>query len=101
MFSAPIVTGLLRQTLGFQGVVVTDALDAPPPAATPHAAARAIGAGVDLLLYTSDRAARQGYASLLADAPAAPTLRAELRAPARGSTRSRRGSRAAGGPTCS
>ena len=38
VFSRPIVTGLLRGTLGFNGVVVTDALDAPTPARTPHAA---------------------------------------------------------------
>ena len=31
MFSRPIVTGLLRGKLGFDGVVVTDALDAPAP----------------------------------------------------------------------
>ena len=78
LFSRSIVTGLLRGTLGFGGVVVTDAIDAPAPAATPHAAARAIAAGVDLLLYTTTGASERGYASLLADAAASATLRAEL-----------------------
>jgi len=78
VFSPKIVTNLLRGKLGFAGVVVTDALDAPTPAATPHAAARAIAAGVDLLLYTSATAARRGYESLLADAQADARLRQEI-----------------------
>jgi len=78
VFSRRIVSGLLRGRLGFRGVVVTDALDAPAAARTPHAPARAVGAGVDLLLYTGERASEAGYASLLADAAASPRLRREL-----------------------
>jgi len=78
VFSRRIVSGLLRGTLGFRGVVVTDALDAPAPARTPHAPARAIEAGVDLLLYTGESASEAGYASLLADASRSPQLRREL-----------------------
>jgi beta-N-acetylhexosaminidase len=70
VFSRPIVTGLLREQLGFGGVVVTDALDAPAPARAPHAAALAIQAGVDLLLYTSGSSAHAGYVELARDHPA-------------------------------
>jgi beta-N-acetylhexosaminidase len=80
VFSRTIVTNLLRGSLGFDGVVVSDALDAPTPNATPHAPARALGAGVDLLLYTSGSAARRGYESLLADASRSAALRARLTA---------------------
>ena len=82
VFSYPIATQLLRGKLGFDGVVVTDALDAPTPAAATHAPARAITAGADLLLYTSAAAARRGYESLLADAQAVPLLRQHIAAAA-------------------
>ena len=101
VFSRPIVSGLLRGKLGFRGVVVTDALDAPAAAATPHAPARAIGAGVDLLLYTGERASEAGYASLLADASAGPTLRRRLAAAAARIDALKRWLAEAGGPTCS
>ena len=41
VFSHTIVTGLLRDTLGFRGVVVTDALDAGAVAHVSNAPARA------------------------------------------------------------
>jgi beta-N-acetylhexosaminidase len=83
VFSRPIVTGLLRGELGFGGVVVTDALDAPAASRTPHAAARAIAAGVDLLLYSRTVPSELGYASLVADASRSAPLRAELAAAGR------------------
>jgi len=83
MFSRPIVTGLLRDELTFGGVVVTDALDAPAAARTPHAAARAIAAGVDLLLYSRTAPSEAGYASLVADAARSASLRADLAAAGR------------------
>ena len=101
MFSRRIVSGLLRGHLGFRGVVVTDALDAPPAAATPHAPARAIGAGVDLLLYTGERASEDGYASLLADASASATLRTQLRTAVGRIDALKQWLTAAGGPSCS
>lgn len=100
VFSRPIVSGLLRGKLGFRGVIVTDALDAPAAAATPHAPARAIGAGVDLLLYTGERASEAGYASLLVDASAGPTLRRQLTAAAGRIDALKRWLAEAGGPSC-
>jgi beta-N-acetylhexosaminidase len=78
VFSRPIVTGLLRGSFGFGGVVVSDALDAPVPYAMPHAPARALAAGVDLLLYTSSSAAHAAYVQLTADASANGSLRATI-----------------------
>jgi beta-glucosidase-like glycosyl hydrolase/CubicO group peptidase (beta-lactamase class C family) len=55
--SRPVVTGLLREDLGFDGLIVTDGLDMAgvtkyfPPG---DAAVRALEAGVDVLLLSSD-----------------------------------------------
>jgi len=53
--SRPIVTGLLREKMGFQGVVVTDALEmagATSRGSFGEVAVQAIEAGCDLLLYS-------------------------------------------------
>jgi beta-N-acetylhexosaminidase len=78
VFSHPIVSGLLRRSLGFRGVVVTDALDAPAAARTPKAPVRALAAGVDLLLYTSGSTAHYGYQELAAAARQSAATRAQL-----------------------
>lgn len=55
-FSRPIVQGLLREKLGFQGVVITDALEMQGAAAgrTPaETGLAALAAGCDLLLYAN------------------------------------------------
>jgi beta-N-acetylhexosaminidase len=78
MFSRPIVTTLLRRRMGFNGVVVTDALDAPAAARTPDAPARALAAGVDLLLYTGSSAAHAAYVELARDAETSPAVRANI-----------------------
>lgn len=69
--SAPVVTGLLRQGLGFEGVVVTDSLamaavaDRYSPA---DSAVAALRAGADLLLMPPDaRAARDGIVAAVRD----------------------------------
>src|ERR1019366_7390037 len=100
VFSRPIVTGLLRGTLGFHGVVVSDALDAPGAVSTPHATTLAIEAGVDILLYTSDWVSPQGYASLLADAGRSPALRTELAQAGARIRALKAWLTAAGGPAC-
>jgi beta-N-acetylhexosaminidase len=70
-FSPAIVKGLLRDKLGFDGVVITDDLDAPSVTQTTSpgsAASSALNAGDDLLLFakiagSSDKA----FASLITD----------------------------------
>ena len=78
VFSHAIVSNLLRGTLGFRGVVVTDALDAPAPARTPSAPVRALAAGVDLLLYTSGSTAHHGYEELVAASQRSAKTRAQV-----------------------
>jgi beta-N-acetylhexosaminidase len=55
--SAAAVTGLLRRTLGFKGLIVTDSLSADAVSdagySLPSAAVAAISAGSDLLIYNS------------------------------------------------
>jgi len=77
-FSSSIINGILRQQLGFKGVTVTDSLTAPAPSAIPHAATKAELAGSDLLIWGSEPAAEQGYATLVADAPGSAALRTRL-----------------------
>jgi beta-N-acetylhexosaminidase len=66
-FSPAIVQGLLRDRLGFDGVVVTDDLEAPAIESAPGiAAAKALRAGSDLLLFaTSPGASDDALTSLV------------------------------------
>jgi beta-N-acetylhexosaminidase len=82
VFSSRIVSGLLRTQLGFTGVIVSDTLTVPGALRTPHAATRAIDAGVDLLLFGGESASKEAYATLAADAARSATLRARLAASA-------------------
>jgi beta-N-acetylhexosaminidase len=65
VLSRPIVTGLLRQKLGFDGVVISDDMLAPGPSGRANAAVRALSAGVDIVLYSGESASAAGYAELL------------------------------------
>jgi beta-N-acetylhexosaminidase len=59
-FSAPLLQGLLRDELGFTGVIVSDALDmagASADTGVPEAAVKALVAGCDLLCLGSDTGA--------------------------------------------
>jgi beta-N-acetylhexosaminidase len=78
LYSKRIVEGLLRKRLGFQGVVVTDSMDAPAAAGPVDGPARALRAGIDLLLYTSAASSAAAFRSLVADARKDPALRARL-----------------------
>jgi len=69
-FSAKVLDGVLRQQLGFQGVIVTDALNMTPARRWPagEAAVRALQAGNDLLLMPADPvAAYNGILTALKD----------------------------------
>ena len=75
-FSAPIATALLRDTLGFDGLVFTDSMRmraitrmVPPGVA----AARAVAAGHDVVLHSpDDRAALAGVREAVADGSIGP-----------------------------
>ena len=80
VLSQPIVTGLLRVSLGYGGAVISDAFEAPGPSSRPHPGATALNAGVDLLLYTSEPTGADGYGALLAAAQAGLVSHAALAA---------------------
>jgi beta-N-acetylhexosaminidase len=80
--SRPIVQDLLRDELGFRGVVVTDSLEAQASLATGRittVSERALRAGADLLLLTGKGSYRPVYEHLLAAAKQSPELRARVR----------------------
>jgi beta-N-acetylhexosaminidase len=83
-WSPAIVSTLLRDTLGFQGVTITDSLDGTAHArglSTRVLADRAARAGTDLILVTGSEATSRGvYAALLAHATAGSIPDATLRA---------------------
>lgn len=72
--SKKVITGLLRETLGFQGLVVTDGMNMAAIAknwGAADAAVLAVNAGVDLLTYTeSTTASCTAYDAVLAAAQA-------------------------------
>ena len=79
--SAPIIEGLLRDELGFRGVVVTDSMEARASLATgalEKASERAVRAGADLLLLTGRGSYRPVYDHLLAIARTDPTFRTRV-----------------------
>jgi len=77
MFSRPVVTGELRERLGFAGVALTDDLQVPavgrfgPPG---RRALLAAGAGNDLLLFAQDEAAGAAAVDALEEAYASGRL---------------------------
>jgi beta-N-acetylhexosaminidase len=76
--SHSIVEGLLRDSLGFRGVVVTDSMEAAASLATGSIAVtseRAVRAGADLVLLTGRGSYRPVYAHLLARARSSPSFR--------------------------
>jgi beta-N-acetylhexosaminidase len=86
-FSKQAVTGLLRDQLGFDGVVTTDDLSAAQQVgqwAPADRATLAIDAGVDLLLVSTDPSVfAEMYSAVLARAQSDPAFAAEVDAAAR------------------
>ena len=83
--SRPIVTGLLRERLGYDGVIVTDSLEASAVLArsgVADAAERSIRAGADLILMTGSASWNDVFPHLLAEARRDPAFRARIRASA-------------------
>jgi beta-N-acetylhexosaminidase len=80
--SAPILDDLLRRRLGFDGVVVTDSMEARASIATggiTTVSERAVRAGADLLLLTGRGSYRPVYDHLLALARRSPAFRLRVR----------------------
>ena len=80
VLSRPIVTGLLRGKLGFDGVVISDAFEAPGPQGHAAPNAKALAAGVDVLLYTSEAGGKGAFDELLAAAQSGELPLSTLRA---------------------
>jgi beta-N-acetylhexosaminidase len=79
--SAVILRGLLRDRLGFRGVIVTDSMEAVAVArrsSLPEAAVRSLQAGADLLLLTGNGSFRPVTRHLRALARRDPGFRARL-----------------------
>ena len=80
--SRPIVTGLLRRRLGYEGVVVTDSLEAAAVLARSgiaDAAEHSIRAGADLILMTGSASWNAVYPRVLAEARRDPAFRKQIR----------------------
>ncbi len=99
-FSSTIISGLLREQLGFQGVTVTDSLTAPAAERIPHTATRAMLAGSDLLIFGAESASERGYSTLLADAAGSSRLQARLTQAATRIRALKAWLAADGGPSC-
>jgi beta-N-acetylhexosaminidase len=80
--SRAIVTGLLRGELGFDGVIVTDSMEAQAlldRSGVATAAERSVDAGVDLLLMTGSASWNEVFPRLLDRARESPAFRKRVR----------------------
>lgn len=78
VLSRRVVTGLLREKLGFGGVTISDTL-AAPSVASATTALKASRAGVDMLLYIDDAVAATAYQNVLAAAESGELSQAPIR----------------------
>jgi len=69
-FQGPIITGILREELGYDGVITTDSITMGGswPSIRSRAAIKAIEAGVDVILLKDDNSLRYEAHKALADA---------------------------------
>lgn len=79
--SETIVKGLLRDSLGFKGLIVTDAMNMGGVVNVPNAATKAISAGCDIVLMPLD--AKKTHAELLASYKTDKVFRAKVDAAAK------------------
>jgi beta-N-acetylhexosaminidase len=80
--SRAVVTGLLRQRLVFEGVIVTDSLEAAAVVARSgiaDAAERSMRAGADLILMTGSASWNDVYPRLLSEARTDPAFKKRIR----------------------
>jgi beta-N-acetylhexosaminidase len=80
--SRPILTGLLRNALGYSGVVITDSIEAAAARATGQTeqiAVRSIAAGNDIVLTTGRGSWIRTYRALLAEARSSPAFRIRVK----------------------
>ena len=80
--SQPIIQGLLRDEMGFKGVVITDSTEAKAVqtiTGVQEAAVRNIRAGVDIVLTTGRGSYNQVYRALLGEARRDPAFRARVK----------------------
>lgn len=83
--SPAVVSGLLRRRLGFDGVIVTDSMEAQAVISRTDvatAAQRSLRAGADLILMTGSASWNSVYPRLLARARSSAGFRARIRASA-------------------
>lgn len=78
LFSSRIVTDLLRKRLRFDGVIITDSMEAPGARSVNGASIAAIRAGVDVLLYTTSDSSEAAFAHLEQVARDDATFRSRL-----------------------
>jgi beta-N-acetylhexosaminidase len=80
--SPAVLGGLLRERLGFRGVVMTDSMEAAAVRATgslEQAAIRSVQAGADIVLTTGQGSWIRVYHALLAEARRSPSFAARVR----------------------
>ena len=81
--SPAVIGDLLRERLGYRGVMVTDSLEAAAVLARSGvavAAERSVRAGADLMLMTGSASWNEVFPRLLARARSSPEFRARVRA---------------------